>query len=156
MYFARLLNKSTTCSSQVTVLTSSVYLLVIFFPLYSPHKLAVPALFHPACAPLRTLFCSGMSLLCWGRGEERRNRCWESLAAPAGVQRTRLASVAALCQVQQLQAPCQWPVLCKDCIREIRAMCLLGDVSLAIHTIYLLGNWSQMELCSSEVAFCRN
>lgn len=56
-YFARLLNKSKTCSSQVTSLTSSIYLLVIFFYLYSPHKLAAPAHFHPAWAPLGALFC---------------------------------------------------------------------------------------------------
>lgn len=136
MYFARLLSKSKTCSSQVTILTCSIYLLVILFHLYSSHALAAPAHFYPVWAPLGTFFCSAVLR----ERDGRRSRGWERLAALAGVQRMRLASVAALCQVQQLQAPCQWPVLCKDCIREIRAMCLFGDVSLAIPTMYLVVN----------------
>lgn len=68
IYFARLLNRSKTCSSQVTILSSSIYLLVIFFHLYSPHKLAAAVRFYPACSPL---------LSCWGRGKGTRNRCWE-------------------------------------------------------------------------------
>lgn len=103
------------------------------------------------CCPLLSCLFSPAFLL---RERERDKEQVLREAAPAGVQRTELALFAALCQVQQLQAPCQWPVLSKNCVREIRAMCLSGDVSLAIPTIYLGVNWSQMELCSSEVTFC--
>lgn len=151
MYFARLLNKPKTCSSQVTILASSIYLLVIFFHLYSLHKLAAPAHFHPACAPLGTLFCSGVFLSGW----ERRDSAERGRLPQQGAgDRTCLS--CALGQVQQLQAPCPWPVLSKDCERVIRATCLSGGVSLAISAIYLVVSWSQMESCSSEVTFCIN
>lgn len=51
MYCARLLNKSTTCSSQVTILTSSIYLLVIFFHLFSTQTCCSCPLPSCLCSP---------------------------------------------------------------------------------------------------------